>query len=282
MLNDIYHSLNPVAFSLGPLDIRWYGLAYLLAFLVGGFLMWSRIRHWKIRIPAEDLLIVVSITGIGIVVGARLGYCLFYGNGTYFAHPLEILAFSEGGMSFHGGVIGALIAGFLATKAMRLSFIPMADLVAIVAPVGLFFGRIANFINGELWGKVTNVPWGVVFETGGVLPRHPSQLYEALLEGLVLFIILFALSHKVPARPKGTFIGTFLLLYGVFRILVEFVRVPDVQLGYLWGFITMGQLLSIPLVIAGIVILVIACKKKAPQTGKEAWPQGGEEEVSAS
>ena len=282
MLNDIYHSLNPVAFSLGPLDIRWYGLAYLLAFLVGGFLMWSRIRHWKIRIPAEDLLIVVSITGIGIVVGARLGYCLFYGNGTYFVHPLEILAFSEGGMSFHGGVIGALIAGFLATKAMRLSFITMADLVAIVAPVGLFFGRIANFINGELWGKVTNVPWGVVFETGGVLPRHPSQLYEALLEGLVLFIILFALSHKVPARPKGTFIGTFLLLYGVFRILVEFVRVPDVQLGYLWGFITMGQLLSIPLVIAGIVILVIAYKKKAPQTGKEVWPQGGEEEVSAS
>lgn len=269
MLNDFYQSLHPVAFALGPLQIRWYGLAYLLAFVVGGFLMWSRIRHWKISISAEDLFVVVSITALGIIVGARLGYCLFYGNGTYFAHPLEIFALSEGGMSFHGGVMGAVIAGYIATKAMHLSFITMADLVAIVAPVGLFFGRIANFINGELWGKVTNLPWGVVFATGGSLPRHPSQLYEALLEGVVLFVVLFALSHKVPARPKGTFVGMFLLLYGVFRILVEFVRVPDIQLGYLWGFITMGQLLSIPLVAAGLIILIIAFKKKAPQTGKE-------------
>lgn len=268
MLNNLFHALSPVAFTIGPLQIRWYGLAYLAAFVVGGFVMWTRIRHWEIRIPAEDLLMVVCITAIGIIFGARLGYCLFYGNGYYAAHPAEIFAFSEGGMSFHGGLIGAVIAGFIACKAMRLSFITMADLAAIVAPIGLFFGRIANFINGELWGKVTTLPWGIVFPGAGTLPRHPSQLYEAALEGLLIFIILFALSHKVPARPKGTFIGWFLLLYGVFRILVEFVRVPDTQLGYIAGVITMGQILSIPLVVAGIIVLVIAHKKKAPQTGK--------------
>lgn len=268
MLNSIYHALNPVAFSIGPLQVRWYALAYLLAFLLGALVMWSRIKHWKLHIPVEDLLLAVCVTALGIMLGARLGYCLFYGNGYYVAHPLEILAFSQGGMSFHGGLAGAFIAGFIICKWLHLSFFTMADLAAIVAPLGLFFGRCANFVNGELWGKPTDLPWGVFFAGAGGVSRHPSQLYEAFLEGLVLFIVLFALSHKVPARPKGTFLGWFLVLYGIFRIFVEFVRVPDVQLGYLIGGATMGQLLSIPLVVAGIAVLIISYKKHAPQTGK--------------
>lgn len=268
MLNSLYHVLDPIAFAVGPIQIRWYALAYLAAFAFGGLIMWSRIRHWKLWIPAEDLLVAICFTALGIIFGARFGYCLFYGNGYYFLHPLEMFAFSQGGMSFHGGLVGALVAGYLVCKALRLSFITMADLCAIVAPAGLFFGRCANFINGELWGKPTNLPWGVVFSGGGALARHPSQLYEAFLEGIVLFIILFTLSHKVPPRPKGTFIGWFLLLYGVFRIAVEFVRVPDVQLGYLVGFVTMGQVLSVPLVIAGIIVLIIARLKHVPQSGK--------------
>lgn len=280
MLNELYHSLNPIAFTLGFVQIRWYALAYLAAFGLGGLIMWSRIRHWKLWIPAEDLLVSVCFTALGIIFGARLGYCLFYGNGYYLSHPFEICMFSQGGMSFHGGLVGALIAGYIVCKALRLSFITMADLCAIVAPVGLFFGRCANFINGELWGKPTNLPWGIVFAGGGAVPRHPSQLYEAFLEGIILFIILFALSHKVPARSKGTFIGWFLLLYGVFRIAVEFVRVPDVQLGYLVRFVTMGQVLSLPLVIAGIIILVIAYKTHAPQSGKKASPAQNDAKTS--
>ena len=269
MLNDIYQNLDPVAFAIGPFTVRWYGIAYVVGFLLAGVVMWRVSKRWKVKIDADSLLTIICCVIVGIIVGARLGYCLVYGNGYYFEHPLELLAFQQGGMSFHGGLVGALVAGAVAAKLTHIPYLTLADLGAIAAPIGLFLGRCANFVNGELWGAPTDLPWGVVFGgTAGMMPRHPSQLYEALLEGVLLFIILIVLARKMPPRPRGTFIGTFLVFYGVFRFLIEFVRQPDAQLGYLWGgWLTMGQVLSVPLVVAGIAVLVYALSKKLPQTG---------------
>ena len=265
MLNDIYQALDPVAFSIGPYAVRWYGLAYIAGFLVAAFVLYRTAKRWKMPLSADEVCLVIVFIALGVIVGARLFYVLFYNLEYYLAHPLHILMFTEGGMSFHGGLVGALIGGYLACRYLKLSFLTLCDLAVIGAPWGLFFGRCANFVNGELWGKETDLPWGVAFESGGGVMRHPSQLYEAVLEGLVIFAVLYVLSRKVPPRPQGTFIGTFLVLYGVFRFLIEFVRVPDAQLGYLFGPITMGQLLSLPLVLAGVAVLVAAHRLKRPQ-----------------
>lgn len=275
MLNDFYQNLDPVAFSIGPIAVRWYGIAYVLGFVFAGLLMSRLAKRWNLRFNSDVLLTIICCALIGLMVGARLGYCLFYGNGEYLRDPLQILAVNQGGMSFHGGLIGALIGGIAAAKLTGIPYLTLADMGAIAAPIGLFLGRCANFVNGELWGDFTDLPWGVVFGgAAGELPRHPSQLYEALLEGVLLFCILYALSRKLPPRPRGTFIGVFLICYGVFRFLIEFVRQPDAQLGYLWGgWLTMGQVLSAPLVVAGIVILVYAVKKKLPQMGLPDEPQ---------
>ena len=269
MLNTIYHSIDPVAFSLGPLTVRWYGLAYMAAFLVAALVIYTTGRHWKLRITSDAVLTIILCAMIGVIVGARLGYVLVYGNGYYLSHPAEIFMFSNGGMSFHGGLVGALLAGLVAARLVHMPYATVVDLTVIGAPIGLFFGRCANFINGELWGAVTDLPWGVVFGgAAGPLPRHPSQLYEAVLEGLVIFIVLFALSRKVPPRPRGTFAGLFLLLYGCFRFLIEFVRQPDAQLGYLaGGWLTMGMALSVPLMLAGIAVLVWVRCVELPQQG---------------
>ncbi|MBR3182588.1 MAG: prolipoprotein diacylglyceryl transferase [Eggerthellaceae bacterium] len=269
MLNDIYQSLDPVAFTIGPFAVRWYGLAYVVGFLLAGVLMWRLSKRWKLRFDMDALLTIIICAIVGVILGARIGYCLFYGNGYYFEHPLEILAFQQGGMSFHGGLIGALLGGIVAAKLTGIPYLTLADLGVIAAPIGLFLGRCANFVNGELWGAPTDLPWGVVFGgSAGMMPRHPSQLYEALLEGVLLFIILFALSRKMPPRPRGTFLGVFLILYGIFRFLIEFVRQPDAHIGYLYGdWLTMGQVLSVPLIIIGIAVLVYACVKKPPQKG---------------
>ena len=268
-LDAFYHSLNPVALSLGPLSIRWYGLAYLVGFVLAGVVMYRTAQHWKLNVTLDDVLNLMAGISFGVIVGARLFYVIFYGAGYYVAHPLDAFALSQGGMSFDGGLVGAVVGGSIVCKASGLSIPTICDLGVIGAPLGLFFGRCANFINGELWGKPTDLPWGVMFETGGAVYRHPSQLYEALLEGLLMFAILYVLSRKYPPRPQGTFIGTFLMLYGIFRFVVEFVRVPDEQLGYLFGsFITMGQLLSLPLVVFGIVVLVMARRLNSPQVGR--------------
>ena len=268
-LDAFYHSLNPVALSLGPLSIRWYGLAYLVGFVLAGVVMYRTAQRWKLNVTLDDVLNLMVGISFGVIVGARLFYVIFYGAGYYVAHPLDAFALSQGGMSFHGGLVGAVVGGSIVCKASGLSIPTICDLGVIGAPLGLFFGRCANFINGELWGKPTDLPWGVMFETGGAVYRHPSQLYEALLEGLLMFAILYVLSRKYPPRPQGTFIGTFLMLYGIFRFVVEFVRVPDEQLGYLFGsFITMGQLLSLPLVVFGIVVLVMARRLNSPQVGR--------------
>ena len=282
MLNDIYQSLDPVAFTLGPITVRWYGLAYVLGFALAAFILYRVAKRWKVRITSDDVITIMLCVMVGIIVCARLGYCLFYGDGYYLAHPLDILAFSQGGMSFHGGLVGALLGGVVAWKFTGIPFLTLADLGAIAAPLGLFFGRCANFVNGELWGAPTDLPWGVVFGgAAGTMPRHPSQLYEALLEGLVIFCVLYALSRKMPPRPRGTFLGGFLAMYGLFRFLLEFVRQPDAQLGYLWGgWLTMGQVLSVPLIVAGIALVVYAVRAKLPQEGAPEPPE--EEDAPAA
>ena len=271
MLNDIYQGLDSIAFSLGPLVVRWYGLAYVLGFVCAAAIIYFVAKRWKLGMSEDNLLTLMVCAIVGVVVGARIGYVLFYGDGYYLSHPLEILAFNQGGMSFHGGLVGLLIGGAVAALMTRIPFLTLADLGSIAAPIGLFFGRCANFVNGELWGAPTDGPLGVVFGgAAGMMPRHPSQLYEAVLEGLVIFCVLFALSRKRPPRPQGTFLGAFLVLYGIFRFLIEFVREPDVQLGYLWGgWLTMGQVLSAPLIVAGIALLIYAARTRHPQAGPQ-------------
>ncbi len=271
MLNDIYQGLDPIAFSLGPLVVRWYGLAYVLGFVCAAAIIYFVAKRWKLGMSEDNLLTLMVCAIVGVVLGARIGYVLFYGDGYYLSHPLEILAFNQGGMSFHGGLVGLLIGGAVAARMTRIPFLTLADLGSIAAPIGLFFGRCANFVNGELWGAPTDGPLGVVFGgAAGMMPRHPSQLYEAVLEGLVIFCVLFALSRKRPPRPQGTFLGAFLVLYGIFRFLIEFVREPDVQLGYLWGgWLTMGQVLSAPLIVAGIALLIYAARARHPQAGPQ-------------
>lgn len=270
-LNDIYQSLNPIAVTIGPFAIRWYGLAYLAGFVCAGLVMRALARRWRLDISGDDVVSVMIGIAFGVIVGARLFYVLFYGAGYYLAHPLEVFATWDGGMSFHGGLVGAIVGGYIVSRSLHISFATICDLAACGAPVGLFFGRCANFINGELWGKETSLPWGVMFSDtgGGAVYRHPSQLYEALLEGVVLFVIMMVLSRKRPPRPQGTFIGTFLACYGVFRFLIEFVRLPDAQLGYLLGtdWLTMGQCLSVPLVVIGIIVIATARRLDRPQVG---------------
>lgn len=269
MLNEIYQMLDPIAFQVGPFAVRWYGLAYIAGFICAFLVMANLAKRWKVRVDEDSFFTIVFAVIIGVILGGRLGYVLFYGDGFYLEHPEKILAFNEGGMSFHGGLIGVLVGGMVAAKITRMPFLTLADMGCIGAAIGLFFGRCANFVNGELWGAPTDLPWGVVFGgAAGEVARHPSQLYEALLEGVVIFIVLFALSRKKPPLPRGTHFGLFLIMYGMFRFLIEFIREPDVQLGYLWGgWLTMGQLLSLPLVLAGIVILIYALKMKLPQQG---------------
>lgn len=269
MLNDIYQMLDPVALQIGPLQIRWYGLAYVAGFVCAFLVLADLSRRWRVRIGEDAFFTIVFCVVIGVIVGGRLGYVLFYGDGYYLQHPDQILAFNKGGMSFHGGLIGVLLGGFIAAKITHIPFLTLADMGAVGGAIGLFFGRCANFVNGELWGAPTDLPWGVVFGgAAGSMPRHPSQLYEAILEGVVIFCVLFALSRKNPPRPRGTFIGLFLAMYGVFRFLVEFIREPDAQLGYLWGgWLTMGQVLSVPLIVAGVALLIYAVTMKLPQQG---------------
>ncbi len=267
MLNDFYQTLDPVAFCLGPFTVRWYGLAYILGFVCAGFVIALTARRWRIRFDAYDVVSAVTAIALGIIVGARLGYCLFYGDGYYLAHPAEVLALSNGGMSFHGGLVGAFIGGLVYCKASHMPLLTLADLVACAAPVGLFFGRCANFVNGELYGAPTQLAWGVDFLGCGVM-YTPSQLCEAFFEGIVLFIVMTVLARRVPARPRGFFFGVFLCLYACCRIGIEFVRLPDAQIGYFfgdWG--TMGQLLCIPMLVAGVLLIVYAFKRKKPQEG---------------
>ena len=251
--------IDPAIFRIGPLEVRWYGLMYVIGFVCVFGLVRHQIKKFKLERyePHLDNLNLVLI--LSLVLGGRLGYVLFYNLSYYLKHPAEILATWHGGMSFHGAMLGILLAGYLFCRRKRLDFLQTADLYVVPLPIGLGLGRLGNFINGELYGRVTEVPWGMVFPGGGPLPRHPSQLYEALLEGVMLFAILWRLKDK--RWPPGSMIGLFLLFYGLFRILVEFFREPDAQLGFLWGGATMGQLLSSLMVVAGIALFGRARKR---------------------
>ena len=247
--------IDPVAVSIGGLQLRWYGLMYLIGFAVGWALGRRRAARpgssWR---PADvdDLLTCVML---GIILGGRLGYVLFYDLPAYVHDPMEILRIWNGGMSFHGGLLGVIGAFWHFARSRKRPFLEVADFVAPLVPQGLFFGRLGNFINGELWGKVSDAPWAMVLPGGGPYPRHPSQLYEALLEGLALFIVVWIYSAK-PRRP-GAVSGLFATGYGLFRFMVEFVRVPDAQLGYLaFGWLTMGQALCLPLILVGLWLLL--------------------------
>ena len=258
-----YPAINPVAIKLGPLSVRWYGLAYLAGFVVAGLVMHWLVKRWGVDLTDDDQLTVVLAAVLGVIVGGRLGYVLVYGNGYFLAHPASILAIWDGGMSFHGGLVGILVAGVVVSRMVRVPFLTLCDLGAVGAPVGLLFGRMANFINGELWGRVTTVPWGMVFPGAGPYPRHPSQLYEALLEGVVLFAVILWMATRSRPPARGVLLGWFLTLYGVFRILVEFFRQPDVQMGargFFAGWLTTGMLLSAPLVAAGVWIVIWASR----------------------
>ncbi|MGV8082373.1 MAG: prolipoprotein diacylglyceryl transferase [Coriobacteriia bacterium] len=269
MLAEIaYPAIDPVAFRIGSFAVRWYGLAYLAGFVCAYYVMRALTRRWRIAVSDDDLLTIILGCMFGVILGGRLGYVAFYGQGYYWTHPGQIFALWDGGMSFHGGLVGILIAGLILARVLRMPWLTLADLGAVAAPIGLFFGRLANFINGELWGRVTDVPWGMVFPGAGSLPRHPSQLYEAILEGLVLFAVLFWLARRTPSMPRGVIFGWFLTLYGVFRIFAEFFRQPDVQIGFLTGGVTMGQLLSLPVVVAGIAILVWSLRRGLPEEGR--------------
>ena len=263
MLNEIFQNIDPVAFRIGDFSVRWYGLAYIAGFLCASIVLVLVARHWKLKVESDKVLSAILCGIVGIILGARLGYVIFYGNGYYLENPLKILAISEGGMSFHGGFIGGLLGGAVGAKIMGIKYLRLLDLAFIGVPIGLFFGRCANFINGELWGAPCDLPWAVNFgSAAGSIPRHPSQLYEAILEGIVLFIVLIIMSRKLPPFKEGTYFATFCILYSVFRFAVEFVRQPDAQLGYIaFDWLTMGQILSIPLFIIGVAILVYNFKK---------------------
>jgi phosphatidylglycerol:prolipoprotein diacylglycerol transferase len=251
-----FPSIDPVAVSIGPIAIRWYALAYLAGFLFGWFYCLSLARQNPAG-PAPELYDdFLSWAVIGTVLGGRLGYVLFYQADYYFAHPLEILQVWHGGMSFHGGALGVIGAAWLFTRHHKIGFFAFTDLLAVVTPIGLFLGRIANFVNGELYGRVTLMPWGMVFPRGGDFPRHPSQLYEAGLEGIALFALLALLARqrKFRARP-GLLSGVFLLGYGAFRFSIEFLREPDQQLGFLVAGATMGQLLCLPMMMFGLYLI---------------------------
>lgn len=250
-----YPDIDPVIFRIGPFEVRWYGVMYLLGFLASYLLVRYQAAKKRLPIPKERIESLYSALIIGLLVGARLGYVVFYNPAYYLTHPLEIFAVWHGGMSFHGGLIGSVFAGYLFCKRAKLDFWQLADLVIATAPVGLGLGRLANFINAELYGRVTDAPWGMVFPGGGPLPRHPSQLYELLLEGVLLFLILWFAKDRV--RRTGVLTALFLILYGLFRFFVEFFREPDPQLGFILGLFTMGQLLSVAMMIAGAVLLAL-------------------------
>ena len=266
-----FPAIDPVAFELGPLVVRWYALSYLVGFVAGWRLAIYLGRRSPIRPNGEDADAFIVWAIIGVILGGRLGYVLFYNLPVYADNPLSALRIWEGGMAFHGGLIGMLLAMYIFARVRGFRFLALGDLIAAVVPIGIFFGRIANFVNGELYGRVSDVSWAVEFPAGGGLPRHPSQLYEAFLEGLVLFIVMMVMmrSQRLRARP-GTIGGTFLMLYGLFRFLVEFVREPDEQLGFLWLDATMGQLLSVPMILLGLALVIFArpvpVEEPAPKT----------------
>ncbi len=260
----VYPNIDPVAVALGPIKIHWYGLMYLLAFATAWGLSLQRIKKFNLNWNKEQISDLVFYCALGIILGGRTGYVLFYNFPQFLDDPIWLFRVWEGGMSFHGGLLGVLIAAWLFSKKYQKSFFTIGDFIAPFVPIGLMFGRIGNFIGGELWGRVTDVnqvPWAMVFPRADEFYRHPSQLYQAGLEGLLLFIILWFYSRK--PRPEKAVGAMFLLGYGVFRTAAEFFREPDAHIGFdLLGWLSRGQLLSIPMIVIGLALLIYAYKQQ--------------------
>ena len=262
---------DPIAFSIGPFAIRWYALAYLGGIVLGWIYARSLIKNEKLwggpapisLVQMDDFILWVTL---GIILGGRTGYVLFYNLPFFIQHPAEIFELWKGGMSFHGGFLGCVVAVMWFAHKNRISILSLGDITTAVGPIGLFLGRIANFINGELWGRPAdpNLPWAMIFPTGGPLPRHPSQLYEAGLEGILLFTILAVMIRLGALKRPGLILGSFIAIYGLARIIGEHFREPDPQLGFLWGGLTMGMLLSVPMVIVGATIILLVLRHKSP------------------
>jgi len=265
-----YPEFNPVAFRIGPLSVHWYGIMYLIGFASAWLLASLRAGKPNSGWSVEQVSDLIFYGALGVIIGGRLGYMLFYDLPNFIHHPWIIVRVWDGGMSFHGGMLGVFVALWLHSLKLKRSVWDLIDFMVPFAPIGLAAGRLGNFINGELWGRVTTVPWAMVFPRAGPLPRHPSELYEFLLEGVALFVILWVFSRK--PRPRFAVTAMFLLFYGLFRFFCEFFRMPDSQLGYIaWGWLTMGQLLSAPMIVAGATGLgYIYCRKKIVRKHKEA------------
>jgi len=261
-----FPAIDPVLISIGPFAVRWSALAYIVGIIGGWFYARAIISSQKLWGGPAPLTVtdfddfVIWIT-LGIILGGRIGYVLLYNLAHFAANPLEIVLFWNGGMSFHGGVTGCIVAVVLFALRRGIPMLSLGDVTAAVAPIGLFLGRLANFINGELWGRPADVPWAMVFPHGGPIPRHPSQLYEAALEGVVLFIVVGLLVRSGALKRPGIVTGVFAIGYGLARSTCELFREPDAQLGFLWGGLTMGMLLCIPLILGGIAILVVAYQR---------------------
>lgn len=253
---------NPVALSLGPLEIHWYGLMYLIAFAIAWFLGRRRLQQGYLDISQKRFEDLLFYGIVGVILGGRLGYVLFYQPGFYLQNPLAALAIWDGGMSFHGGLIGVLVAMLIFARRENKSFFEIGDFVAPLIPLGLAVGRWGNFMNGELWGRPTNGDWGMIFPMVDHLPRHPSQLYQIALEGILLFVIVWFYSKKL--RPTGCVSAVFLMGYGIFRFIAEFGREPDAHLGLVALDLSMGQWLSLPMIVLGIVLFVVSAKKSRP------------------
>jgi phosphatidylglycerol---prolipoprotein diacylglyceryl transferase len=266
-----FPQFDPIAVSLGPFAIRWYALAYIVGIVLGWVYARKILRTEKFWggpapisvVQFDDYVLWVTL---GIILGGRIGYVLFYNLPHFIAHPLEIFQLWQGGMSFHGGFLGCVAAVLLFGWRNKVPVLSLGDVTCAVGTIGLLLGRLANFINGELWGRVTDVPWAFVFPTGGPLPRHPSQLYEAALEGILLFAVLTLMIRRGALLRPGLIVGTFAILYGLARIFSEFFREPDPQLGFLWGGLTMGMLLSLPMIAAGVAFVLWALRR--PRTSE--------------
>ncbi len=259
-----FPEIDPVFFSLGPLKFRWYGLMYLLGLTGAYFLIRARARAKNISLSQEQLSDLIVYAALGVFLGGRLGYTLFYNAGYYLEHPLSILAVWEGGMSFHGGLLGTCVAIWIFCRRKGFAVYTIADLAAQAVPIGLGFGRMGNFINGELYGRSTDVDWCMVFPRGGDACRHPSQLYEAGLEGVALFLLLWMVGRR--DTPPGTVFWGFIGGYGLFRSFVELFREPDAHLGFLLGPLTMGQLLSVPMVLLGGIMILQGYRRQNTKT----------------
>lgn len=255
-----YPEISPILVQIGPLAIRWYALAYLLGIVLGWGLIKHICRKYGFKLEKKQLEDLVFYITLGIILGGRFGYVAFYGE-KIIQHWYEVFEIWKGGMSFHGGAIGVIVALFCFARRYKMSFFAISDIVVLVVPIGLFLGRLANFVNDELWGRVSDVPWAVRFPNGGFLPRHPSQLYEAFFEGIVMFVVLNCLWRYSWVRDhRGLVSGLFAVLYGVFRILMEQFREPDAHMGFFFGSFTMGQLLSVPFILLGLYGLFVALR----------------------